>query len=348
MGTNLDFMVGIGKETTYGDPTLPTRFFETEGQMDETRTRVTGSGLRPAVATDRSNRVTLSKVEVNGQFELDVTTSDFEFLLEAALGEPHDVEENLFNLEQDGYFFRPTTTDPLPSYTITEVLPYFDGTTGGTVSSSPNVRRFVGCQVQSLAFTFNQGEVVRATVTWVGKQLINGGPVPAASYPANDELLDFVSAKVHFGSGILTPAITLDYPEAEFPFAGDAVVSAFSLTIANNLDQGGYGITGGFVQTASRKRSAKLGKREITGSFTVEYAAPEFVNWFTNDERHAVTIHSRQGLTWAGLALSMPCVIVDGEIPKTNQGSPINLTMPFKALDDGESGYALEILYATP
>lgn len=126
MGTNLDYIVGIAKETSFGVALAPDRFFETEAKLDHQRTRTFGKGLRPSVATDRVSRGKITKDEVSGDFELDLTSKGIGYLLEAALGAPTNLGGIWQGETYNVFRFVPTITDPLPSYTITELIPYID------------------------------------------------------------------------------------------------------------------------------------------------------------------------------------------------------------------------------
>lgn len=349
MGTNLDYIVGIAKETTFGSAVAPARFFETEAKLDHARTRTFGKGLRPSVATDRVSRGKVTKDEVSGDFELDLTTKGFGYLLEAALGEPTNLGDIFTGLGEHSVLrFVPTTTDPLPSYTITELIPYIDGTIQQSGASpnftSANVRRFTGCQVESLTIDVKNGQIVTMKVSWIGQRSYKQNAIPVASYPANDEIITAGETDIQFGTGLTDPEFwirQIETPLVAHP-GTQPLVTDFSLTIKNNLDSGGYGLG---YQTYKKRRSM-LGKRDITGSFTVERSGPEFETWYESDQAKAVTLSLGMGLgAGFGFGLSLPAVKLEGEVGKSNGGSPTTLTVPFKALDDGTTGFALEVLY---
>lgn len=350
MGTNLDYIVGIGKEITPGNGVGPTRFFETEAKMDDRRTRTFGKGLRPRMATDRVSRGTITKTEVSGDFELEPTTSGFGFLLEAALGASVDLGD-AFGTTGKVFQFRPTLDDQLPSYSITEVIPNIDGTvTAEGVApymTSKNVRRFVGCQVESLTLDIKEGEVITAKISWLGRASSSGTVIPVASYPANDELFTAVKTGVEFGGGGLSsPSASGDFRFPATALGGHGIVKDFSITIKNNLDGGGYGIGHG----THRKRALMLGKRDITGTFTVEYLTPHFEDWYIRDETKAIAVAATSGIkvgSGLGIGLALPAVKLDGEVAKSNGGSLVTQSIPFRALDDGTTGFAVEILYST-
>jgi hypothetical protein len=233
----------------------------------------------------------------------------------------------------------------MPSYSIYEVVPRLLAT--GVQTGY----RFAGCVADSLTLELKEGGFLTAKVSWVGRAFQMGIAQTAAVYPANDELLPFTGARLYTGLGGFV------YPYAEKSLAPDpgnvepvVGVKDFSLTIKNNLDSEGFNLGGG----GHRSRRPVLGKREVTGTITVEFEDASPQSWFANQISAPLTLNvmsprNVEGTAPRGLNIYLPCVKFNGENPKSNGGSPGTLSMPFDVLDDeSDLMYGpLSIWYAT-
>lgn len=339
MTTALDYTVGIGKESVYGTAVAPTRFFESEAKMSFPISTVQGSGLRPSKRVNRLKRNTLSKVEVLGETSLDITDAGFGFLLEAFFG--------AYNVPASGngfFEFVPTKTDPMPSYTIEEVIPVLGGGAGvGTAL------RFTGCVASELTLEFKEGAVATAKVTWVGRNFIKNATAAAASYPVDDELVTWVGGVATYGVGALSGGIATP---ARYAIAAptDLKATEFSLSFKNNLDTGGFTLGG----AGQRTRRPALGKMSVEGKFSTELEGVDYLDWYTTQAARGIVLNfltSRNNLSHGmkcGLSIALPALKLKGEIPTSNGGSVPVQSIDFEAFDNDVNGEAIRLTFISP
>jgi hypothetical protein len=345
VSTQLDWAVGIGKESSYGAIASPTRFFETEAKMDHKITKTQGRGVRPGKALGSVARHAVTRREVSGDFDLDVTSKGFGMLLEAALG---SYAESTFG---DGFtppgslkLFRGTlaATDPMPSYTIWEVVPFIGGANGPAL-------RFSGCVADSITFDLKPGGFLTAKVSWVGRMLAEVASAPATVYPAGDSLLGFTNAWAYLIDSstdeIGPPGASGDaWPRPLGENSAALDVKEFSLTVKNNLDGEGFNLGG----NGHRSRRPVLGKREVTGSLTVEFWDNRIPAWYRNQTPLSLCVNvPADDYQNNGLSILAPCVKLGGDTPKSNGGSPATLSVPFDVLDSPEWPTPLTVWYLT-
>ena len=308
MTTQLDWTVGIGKETTYGVAVPATRYFETPAAMDFAVETVQGTGSRPGTRMNRESRNSISRVSGSGDFDLEISNKGFGMLLEAAIG-PVTVGAAVGGRRMQTAALR--GTDPVPSYTIEQVLPYLGGT--GT-----DVQKYTGCVAESIAFDFAEGGFVTSKVSWLARDLVHGGTASAASYPSSDALLNFT------GSSIMVAGL----PQAN--------VSKASVSIKNNLDTNGFNLGGG----GKRSRINALGRAEVTGSLTIEHTNSEWLARALARTTFTLALAASTAPSDAEvLGIYLPFVKVKGGVPKSNGGSPSELTVEFEAFNDVNVSY---------
>jgi hypothetical protein len=336
VSTQLDWVVGLGKEQTYGSPVAPTRFFETEAKMGYNITRAQGSGVRPGKALPRLARNAVTRREVSGDFEVDVTTRGFGFLLEAVFGSCVRVDWVDPDMTVGTNLFKSVLakTDPLPSYTIYEVVPRLleTGVQPGHL--------FAGCVADSLTLDLKEGGFLTAKISWVGRGFSLQATQTAAVYPANDQLIGFVGARVFSGTA---PAPWPEmnntmYPGTAWPEMLN--VKEFSVTIKNNVDSDGFNLGG----NGQRSRRPVLGKREVTGSLTAEFDDAVVWQWYQNQDARGLLLNATPDDN--GLNLYLPCVKLGGENPKSNGGGPVTITAPFEVFDN-DTAEPVVAYYAT-
>src|SRR5690606_30423232 len=106
--------------------------------------------FRPGKRVQRLNRSVLKHVEVSGDQTLEPTSKGFGFILEAALG----VVANTLITDTSPAVYQQVHTlrksDPIPSYTIQEVLPTIGGGAG-----QPHT--FTGCVLDSIELSAKEG-----------------------------------------------------------------------------------------------------------------------------------------------------------------------------------------------
>lgn len=338
--TQLDYSVGIGKETTYGVAATPTRFLESDAAMKADVQKEQSAKFRPGKRVQRLNRSVLKQIEVSGDQSLEATTKGLGFLLEAALG---TVTNTLIPDTSPAVYQQVHTirkADPIPSYTIQEVLPTIGGGAG-------HPHTFTGCVVDSLELSAKTGGIVEVKLSWLGRDMSTDIAAAAASYPVGDELFAFVHGSIGH-TGTLTAPTATDL--AELSGAASDSISDFSVSITNNLDTGGYNFGG----HGRRSRPNVLGKAEISGKLTAEYTSNELRDAYLNQTPLPLVLtfatdtvlSETPSDTVAVLQIVIPAVLLKGEVP-TASGEPITQSIDWEAYDNGSAAEPIWIVYRT-
>lgn len=341
MTTQIDYSVGLSKETTYGEVETPTRFFESDASMKYDVMKAQSKQHRPGTRVNRLSRNVLNHIEVSGDMTVEAPTRGFGFLLEAVLGSVTNtvIADTSPAVYQQVHTLK--TSDPVNSYTIQEVLPTLGGGAG-----QPHT--FTGCVANSIELSAKEGGIVEAKISWLGRDMTTDEDAEAASYPSDDDLFTFVHGAIGY-EGTLTPPTTTELAS----LSGDASdnVTEFSCSISNNLDTGGYTLGGG----GRRARRNVLGAASITGKITAEYTDNTLRDAYINQTPLPVVltfVHTRvlsetPVETFAVLQIVLPSVLLKGEIPTSKDGSPIVQSIDYEAFDNGAAAQPIWAVYRT-
>lgn len=321
MTTQLDYAVGIGKESTYGTAVTPNRFFETEGKLKGGPETTQGSGWRPSKRVNRASRNTVSRVSVSGDTELEATTSGLGFLLNAALGASSSALA-VTGVYQQLHTLR--ATDPVDSFTIQEQIPLLGG---GAVQPLT----FTGCVVDSIEFDVKEGAAVKVKLSWMGRDVATNITAAAASYPTGDDLFTFVGGSIGLSGTLTEPTSTAKASLSGSPAAN---IRDVNIKVANGLDTNGYNLGG----AGKRSRRNAVGKAPVTGKLTAEYDSNVL-----RDAYLAQTLLPLV-LTFLGptpivageyptLQIVLPAIRLKGELPTTNGGDVVTQSIDFEAFD---------------
>lgn len=341
MTTQMDYSVGLGKETEYGVGVAPARFFESDAQMKYDVVKAQSKAFRPSKRVNRLNRNVLSRIEVSGDMSLEATTKGLGFLLEAALGVVTStaLPDTSPAVHQQVHTLR--KTDPVASYTIQEVLPTIGGGAG-------HPHTFTGCLVNSAEISGKEGSIVEVKLSWLGRDMDTNTAAAAASYPVDDDLLTFVHGSIGFDGSLTPPTATTLAALSGVPASN---VTDFSVSVANNLDTGGYNYGG----RGKRSRPNVLGAAGITGKITAEYTDNTLRDAYIEQTplplvltfNHDRVLSNEPNDTVAVLQIVLPAVLLKGEIPTSNDGSPITQSIDWEAFDNGASAEPIWIVYRT-
>ncbi|MGZ0067861.1 phage tail tube protein [Microbacterium arborescens] len=338
MTTQLDFSVGIGKETTYGAPVAPTRFVESPAKIKYDVKTVQSKGLRPGKGVNRLNRHSVARFEGSGDLSLDVPTRGFGFLLNAVMGAVANtlVAGTTPPLYQQNHTL--STTDPVPTYTIQEVLP-----TLGGVNSHPHT--FTGCAFDSLELSAKEGSIVEAKFALTARELQTAFAAAATSYPADDSLFTFVHGAIGIGGTLTEPTTTAPAALSGTPAAN---VADFSISVKRALDSDGWNLGGAGL----RSRAPVLGRPELTGKLTAEYTDNTLRDAYLSQTPLPVVLTFTHNVIASGthkpmLQVVLPAVRLKGEIPSSDDGNPIKISADFEAFDNGTAAQPIWIVYRT-
>lgn len=328
MTTQLDFTVGLAKETTYGTAVTVSRFFESEAKAKFDVQTIKGKGLRPTKGVARTSRHSISHFEGSAEIELDAPTRGLGFLLNAIMGA---TTNNLVSGALYQQVHTLSTTDPVQSYTLQEVLPAIGG-----LNAYPHT--FTGCVFDTFDLSVKEGEYVSAKFGLTARQLSTLVASAAASYPNDDTLYTFVQGSIIVG-GTITAPTTIALASA----TGTAAVNitGLDLSLKRNLDKGGWNLGGAGL----RSRPPQLGRPEITGKFTAEYVDNTLRDAYLSQTSLSLLLTFTSGVSV--LQVVLPAVRLQGEVPTSNGGDPITQEIPFEAFDDGSAAQPIWIVYRT-
>ena len=175
IGSGLGAQLGIAAETTYGTFVAPSKFVEfTKESLALKKTTAQSAGIAAGRLLALSSRRVLTRKEVQGSIDLEVTNKAMGLLLQALMG---------------------TTVTPVqqgagPAYLQTHTLASIAGksltiqkgvplTTGAVTDKT-----FLGCKVTSGEFSCGTGEMLAATFEFDGKDCDEAQTLATASYPS--------------------------------------------------------------------------------------------------------------------------------------------------------------------
>lgn len=338
MTTQLDFSVGIGKESTYGTPVTPTRFVESEAKLKYDIKTAQGKGLRPSKHVNRLSRNVVTRFEGSGDLTLDVPTRGFGFLLNAVFG---SVVSTLVPTTSPAFYQQNhvmSVTDPVPTFTIQEVLP-----TLGGVNSFPHT--FSGCAFDSLEMSAKEGGMLEAKFSLTARELSTAIAATAASYPADDAILTFTHGAISVGGTLTEPTTTA---LASLSSAPAANIEDFSLSVKRGLDSKGWNLGGAGL----RSRAPVLGLPELTGKITAEYTDNALRDAYLAQSALALVLTFTHNVAVSGthkptLQIVLPAIRLKGEVPTSDGGNPITQSIDFEAFDNGLATQPIWVVYRT-
>lgn len=338
MTTQLDFTIGASKETTYGTAVAPTRFAESEAKIKYDVKTDTSKGMRPGRNVRRLNRNYVSRFEGSGDVAFDVPTRGFGFWLYAVMG---DVTNTLIPSTVPAAYqqvHKLSTSDPVPTYTVQEVLP-----TLGGVNAHPHT--FTGCVFDSIELSAKEGGTVEAKLSLTARELVTSFAQSAASYPADDALFTFVGGAISIGGTLTPPSATALASMSGSPAAN---IADFSLTVKRSLDSDGWNLGG----KGLRSRPPVLGLPELSGKLTAEYTDNTLRDAYLNQTPLSIVLTFEHSVAISGavkptLQIVLPAVRLKGEVPTSDGGNAIKQSINYEAFDDGISASPIWVVYRT-
>jgi hypothetical protein len=330
MGTQLDFSVGLAAESTWNTAVTVSRFFESEAKFKWDVKRVQGKGLRPTKGVQRLNRNTPSRFEGGGVQMVEANTRGLGILLNAVLG---SVTNTLVSGGTYQQVHTLTQTDPVNSYTIQEVLPLVGGGAG-----QPHT--FTGCVADTLDLEVKEGDIVSFKIGWLAAKLSTAIGAAATSYPATDGLFTFTQAAIAIGGTLTAPTATALASITGSPLA---TISDPSLSIKNNLDKKNYNAGGaGFMS-----RKPVLGARQIMGKFTAEYTDNVLRDAYLAKTPLTLLLTFTHDDGVSVLQIALPSILLNGDIPTSNGGDPVEVPVDFEVFDNGTAAQPIWVIYRT-
>lgn len=321
MTTQFDCTIGLKKETTYGTAVTVDKFFEfTDEDLGWQPTFVDGSATRYGMRVQASDRRVLVKDACGGSFTVEAMTKGLGALMEAALGVG---TSTLIAGSAYQQLFTPTTAG-MPSYTIQKGIPPLGG---GAVQP----QTYSGMVCTGFEFNVDNGGVPTFKYNWEGKNLETATAYTAASYPASNGLLTFVNGTITVGGSVTVPTTTA------LATGGTSVANVRSATFSwdNNTDKEGYN----FGSAGKRGRAPVLGLRSGSGTLVVDYTDNVLRDAYLNQTDLAVVLTFTgttliSGTSYPTIQLTLPCIRLNGEMPKAAGGDVITQSIEFNVYDN--------------
>lgn len=173
IGSGLGAQLGIAAESTYGTFVAPTKFLEfTKESLALKKTTAQSTGIASGRLMALSSRRVVTRKEVSGSIDLEVTNKGQGLLLQALMGTSvTPVQQGVTT----AYLQTHTLADTAgKSLTIQKGVPL----TTGTVTD----KTFLGCKVISGEFSCEVGGMLTATYEFDGKDCDEGQTLAVASY----------------------------------------------------------------------------------------------------------------------------------------------------------------------
>ncbi|MEA5454473.1 phage tail tube protein [Sinomonas sp. JGH33] len=337
--TSQDTSVGIGRESVYGTGVTPTAFLEYLTETFDWKPEFKqGQGLRVGSRFGRANRRVLVKQSAEGDLECELVTKGLGKLFEAWLGSGVSTAVP----GQTGVFqqlYTPAAQDVATSYTIQKGLQFIGG-------SAAQPETFRGGVCTSGELTAALGDIVKLKTSWNFRDVDTATAYAAPSYASGAELLSFVHGAITVGGTVTMPTSTALATGGTTPAA---IIRDFSFSLDSKIDDGGFGFGFG----GKRGRKPVFGAvAEGKGKLTVEYSDNVLRDAYLNQSDLALTLTFKTSTVIGTSAnptvqVVLPDIRLNGEIPKTNGGAPVNQSVDFDILDGLVAGSQIYIAVVT-
>lgn len=190
IGSGLGAQMGISAESTYGTYVAPTKFIEfTKESLVLKKTTAQSAGIAAGRLLPLSSRRVLTRREVSGSIDLEVTNKSMGLLLQALMGTSVTPVQQVATA---AYLQTHLLADTAgKSLTIQKGVPL----TTGTVTD----KSFLGCKITSGEFSCEVGGMLTGSFEFDGKDCDEAQTLAAASY-ANMSPFHFGQMAVKTGS----------------------------------------------------------------------------------------------------------------------------------------------------
>ncbi|SED27117.1 hypothetical protein SAMN05216532_4018 [Streptomyces sp. 2231.1] len=320
IGSGLGAQLGIAAETTYGTFVAPAKFIEfTKESLVLKKTTAQSAGIAAGRLLALSSRRVLTRKEVSGSIDLEVTNKSMGLLLQALMG------TTVTPVQQGAttaYLQTHTLADTAgKSLTIQKGVPL----TTGTVTD----KTFLGCKVTSGEFSCEVGGMLTGSFEFDGKDCDEGQTLAAASYSN--------MAPFHFGQ----MALKTGTYGAETALDG---IRKVSVKVERPQDVERFYAN----QAALKKEPIANDQVKITGTLETDYVAT------TLDDLH--TSDAATSLVWefvgANIAstyfdtfrITLPAVKLDEGPPVVDGFGVVKPSFNFTALYDGTNPVKIEYI----
>jgi hypothetical protein len=320
IGSGLGAQLGISAETTYGTFVAPTKFIEfTKESLALKKTTAQSAGIAAGRLLPLSSRRVLTRREVQGSIDLEVTNKGMGLLLQALMG---TTVTPVQQATTTAYLQTHTLADTAgKSLTIQKGVPL----TTGTVTD----KTFLGCKVTSGEFSCEAGDMLTSSFEFDGRDCDEGQTLAAASYSA--------MSPFHFGQ----MAVKTGTYGTEAALDGIRKVS-----VKFERPQDTERFYAG--QAALKKEPISNDQVKITGSLETDYVATTLDDLHTSDggtslvwEFVGANIASTYFETFR---ITLPAIRLDEGPPVVDGFGVVKPTFNFTGLYDGTNQPKIEYI----
>lgn len=328
MTTMQDCSIGLGEESDYGTGVTVSKFPEfLDEKLVWNPTFVQGAGMRVGSRVARASRRGLGKQSAGGDINLELVTKGMGVFFKALFGAVTSTAVP----GQSGVFqhlFTPATTEPLPSFTIQKGIPTLGG--GATTPMT-----FNGAVCKSGELSAATGDIVKLKTAWDAREVRTDVAYAAPSYAVNPELLTFIHGTIKVGGTVIPPTTTA------LASGGTAAanISSFSFSWDNKIDDKGFN----FGNAGKRgRRPVTDGLAELKGKIVAEYSDTVLRDAYLAQQQLSIVLTFQTSLTIGTsakptLEITIPVVVLEGELPSASGGKVVEQSIDFTGLD-GLSG----------
>lgn len=320
IGSGLGAQLGIAAETTYGTFVAPAKFIEfTQESLALKKTTAQSAGIAAGRLMALSSRRVVTRREVGGSIDLEVTNKGMGLLLQALMG------TSVTPVQQA------TTAAYLQTHTLASVagksLTIQKGvplTTGAVTDKT-----FVGCKVVSGEFSCGVGEMLTSTFEIDGRDCDETQTLAAASY-AN-------MSPFHFGQ----MALKAGGFGAETALDG---IRKVSVKIERPQDVERFYAN----QSALKKEPIENDQVKVTGNLETDYVGTTLDDLHTSDGATSLvwefvgpTIETTYAETFR---ITLPAIRLDEGPPTVDGFGVVKPTLNFTGLYDGTNPVKIEYI----
>ncbi|WP_438478959.1 phage tail tube protein [Streptomyces asiaticus] len=320
IGSGLGAQLGISAESAYGTFVAPSKFIEfTKESLVLKKTTAQSAGIAAGRLLALSSRRVLTRREVSGSIEMEVTNKAMGLLLQALMG------TNVTPVQQatsTAYLQSHVLADTAgKSLTIQKGVPL----TTGTVTD----KSFLGCKVTSAEFACEVGGMLTASYEFDGKDCDEAQTLATASYPAMSPY-HFGQMAVKTGTfgtetaldGIRKVSVKIERPQAvERFYAG---------------------------QAGLKKEPISNDQVKITGTLETDYVATTLDDLHTSDAATSLVWEfvgaNIEGTYYDTFRVTLPAIRLDEGPPVVDGFDVIKPTYQFTGLYDGTNQPKIEYI----
>ncbi|MFJ7049048.1 phage tail tube protein [Streptomyces sp. NPDC101112] len=320
IGSGLGAQLGIAAEVSYGTYVAPTKFVEfTKEGLALKKTTAQSAGIAAGRLLPLSARRVLTRQEVQGSIDFEVTNKSMGLLHQALMGTAVTPVQQA------------ATAAYLQTHTLASIagksLSIQKGVplTTGTVTD----KSFVGCKVTSGEFSCSVGEMLTASFEFDGKDCDESQTLAAASYPS--------MSPFHFGQ----MALKTGTYNSETAHDG---IRKVSVKIERPQDTERF-YAG---QSGRKKEPIENDQIKITGSLETDYVSTALDDLHTSDAATSLVwefvgplIETTYFETWR---LTLPAIRIDEGPPVVDGFGVVKPTYNFTGLYDGTNQPRIEII----